>query len=366
MVDMKKEALIVKQFEFQLSGGLSSPAEMSFFTELVRKVRVLHADDDYPLLVHCSQEAKTGLYIGLSILLEEASSRECVNVAKCVEKIRKKRPQLIRTEREYGILYEALDEALKIEAYLCKKESLKKKLETKMDIIAEEYQRIKKRLMKAESNESGLQTKDSLTHGLTGSAGFHILDGYARASQFIIGSALTEHQMEAFWKMVCSKNIKVIVMLEFQTAGCIPDSDKTSITLDDIVIERTTSESNELIQLVELIVNGRSVNLMIVNNWADGELDGQPDYNSLLYYLRVVESQIQGDTKGTICVIESERLGTARFFVAAYNAIEKVRAELLVNVYGAVLAVQSKDSISHFSLEDYLYLYNLLLFSTSA
>ncbi|XP_067932609.1 receptor-type tyrosine-protein phosphatase U-like [Watersipora subatra] len=137
-----REARILKQFEFQFSGDLSSPAEMSLFIDLARKVRTLHADDDCPLLVHCSQEAKIGLYIGLSTLLEEASSQECVNVAKCVEKIRKRRPQLIKTEREYRVLYETLNEALKNEAYVCKRESLKTKLETKMDIIAEEYQTV--------------------------------------------------------------------------------------------------------------------------------------------------------------------------------------------------------------------------------
>ncbi|XP_067932562.1 receptor-type tyrosine-protein phosphatase epsilon-like [Watersipora subatra] len=346
-----REARIVKQFEFQFSGDLSSPAEMSLFIDLARKVRTLHADDDCPLLVHCSQEAKIGLYIGLSVLLEEASSQECVNVAKCVEKIRKRRPQLIKTEREYRVLYETLNEALKSEAYVCKRESLKTKLETKMDIIAEEYQRIQKLLMKAESNEGGLRTKDSLTHGLTGPDGFHILDSYKRAGQFIIGSALKEHQVEAFWKMIWPEDIKVIAMLGSQTTGCIPDADTKTITVGEILVERTSSESNELVQVVELKVNGRSVNLMIVNNWADGELDGQPDYNSLLYYQRVVENQIQGETEGRICVIESKRLETARFFVAAYIAIEKVRAELLVDVYGAVLAVQSKESISHFSLQ---------------
>ncbi|XP_067932719.1 receptor-type tyrosine-protein phosphatase T-like [Watersipora subatra] len=172
----KSEALIVKQFEFQLFGDLSSPAEMSFFVEFAKKVRILHADDDCPLLVHCSQEAKMGLYIGLSILLEEANTQECVDVVRCVKKIRERRPQLIRTEREYVILYEALDEALKSEAYVCKRKSLKKKLETKMDIIAEEY------------------------------------EGYKRTGQFVIGSALKEHQVEAFWKMIWSEDIKVIAI----------------------------------------------------------------------------------------------------------------------------------------------------------
>ncbi|XP_067935282.1 receptor-type tyrosine-protein phosphatase epsilon-like [Watersipora subatra] len=104
---------------------------------------------------------------------------------------------------------------------------------------------------------------------------------------------------------------------------------------------------------------------MKIKVWADGEVKDLPDYSSLLYYLSAVERQVQGDTEGKICVMDSENGRKADIFIAAYNAMKKLNAEQLVDVYGSVLDVRSRSSNSVFTMENYLYLYNLVLFFMS-
>ncbi|XP_067928276.1 receptor-type tyrosine-protein phosphatase epsilon-like [Watersipora subatra] len=120
-----------------------------------------------------------------------------------------------------------------------------------------------------------------------------------------------------------------------------------------------------MIEIINITVNSQPVVLMKINVWADGEAKGQPYYSSLLYYLSAVERQVQYDTEGKICVMDSESERKVGIFVAAYNAMEKGNTEQLVDVYGSVLAVRSRNPNSVFTLEDYLYLYNLVLFSLS-
>ncbi|XP_067932724.1 receptor-type tyrosine-protein phosphatase T-like [Watersipora subatra] len=313
----EKETLAVKQFEFHSWDDLSSPAEINSFVEFVRKVRIFKLCGSGPILVYSSnQEEKSGIFIGLSILLDEAKQRGTVNVTDCVKRFRERRPQLISSEIEYTLLYKVLEEALKCETFLCEKKYLERKLKTDMDSVLKEYQ------------------------------------SYKRKDQFLTVSLSEEHQPEIFWKMVVSEDIQIIVLLDSEMSmdRFHPHLDGTSILFDDVVVERSLSESNELIKWMNLCVNGKPVFLVVVNVWADGESNGQPDYSSLLYYLTVVESQVQGDTEGKICLMESKMLKKTAMFVAAYNAIEKIKAEQVVDVYGAVLVAWNSDAIFTFTV----------------
>ncbi|XP_067931917.1 receptor-type tyrosine-protein phosphatase epsilon-like [Watersipora subatra] len=358
----EKETLTVRQFEFQTWDELSSAVEMNSFVEFVRRVASLYSGHGSPILVHSSGgEEMSGVFIGLSILLEEAATTGNVNVMECTKRMRERRPQLIKTETEYSLLYEALNEVIQSETYICKKKALKRKLETEKTSILNEYKKIE-----MVTDQQRQHTKDSWTDSAAILDGFYFLDSYRKRDQFIVGQAIEDHQSEAFWTIAISKNIQIIVILDSQQmSGFLPHSDETSVSFGKILVDRVNSKCNQMIEVINITVNGQPVVLMKINSWADGEVKGQPDNSSLLYYLSAVERQVQYDTGGKICVMDSESGRKADIFVAAYNAMEKGNAEQLVDVYGSVLAVRSRNPNSAFTLEDYLYLYNLVLFSLS-
>ncbi|XP_067931929.1 receptor-type tyrosine-protein phosphatase delta-like [Watersipora subatra] len=281
----EKENLTVRQFEFQAWDELSSAVEMNSFVEFVRRVTGLYSGHGSPILVHSSGgEEMSGVFIGLSILLEEADTTGTVNVIECVKEMRKRRSQLIKTETEYSLLYEALMEAIESEAYVCKKKALKRKLETEQTSILNEYKKIE-----MVTDQRRQHMEDSWADSAARLNGFYFLDSYRKRDQFIVGQAIEDHQSEAFWEMAISKNIQIIVILDSQQmSGFFPHSHETSVSFGKILIDR-----------------GQPVVLMKINVWADGEVKGQPDYSSLLYYLSAVEIHVQDDTEGKICVMDS-------------------------------------------------------------
>ncbi|XP_067932189.1 receptor-type tyrosine-protein phosphatase kappa-like [Watersipora subatra] len=368
----EQETFTVRQFEFPPRDELNSAVEMNSFVEFVRKVRCLYSGHGSPILVHSScnnaisdifsgGEEMSGVFIGLSILLEEAETTGTVNVMECVKGMRERRPQLIKTETEYSLVYEALNEAIQSEAYVCERKALKRKLETEKTSNLNEYKKIE-----MVTDQRRQHTKDSWTDSAAMLDGFYFLDSYRKRDQFIGGQAIEDYQSEAFWEMTISKNIQIIVILDSQQmSGFFPHSDETSVSFGKILVDRVNSRCNQMIEVINITVNSQPVLFMKIKVWADGEVKGLPDYSSLLYYLSAVERQVPHDTEGKICVMDSESGRKAVVFVAAYSAMEKGNTEQLVDVYGSVLAVRSRNRNSVFTVEDYLYLYNLVLFFLS-
>ncbi|XP_067932129.1 receptor-type tyrosine-protein phosphatase T-like [Watersipora subatra] len=254
----EKETLNVRQFEFQAWGELSSAVEMNSFVEFVRKVRSLYSGHDGPILVHSSGgEEMSGLFIGLSILLEEAETTGKVNVMECTKRMRERRPQLIKTETEYSLLYEALTETVESETYVCKKQALKKKLKTEKSSILKEYQRLEKLLRSRSADQSNQHMEDSVTDSAAMLDGFYFLDSYRKKDQFIVGPVIEGRQYEEFWEMAISKSIQTIVMLDSQQQinGLLPKSGEPSLCSGKILIDRVNSRCNQMIDVIHLTVN---------------------------------------------------------------------------------------------------------------
>ncbi|XP_067927967.1 receptor-type tyrosine-protein phosphatase kappa-like [Watersipora subatra] len=343
----ESETFTVRQFEFQPRDELSSVVEMNSFVEFVRTVRCLFSGHGSPIIVYSSGgEEMSGVFIGLSILLEEAETTGTVNVMEGVKGIRERRPQLIKTETEYSLLYEALMEAIESEGYVCKKKALKRKLEIGNTSILNEYKKIE-----MVTDQRRQHMEDSWTDSAAMLDGFYFLDVYRTRDQFIVGQAIEDHQSEAFWEMTISKNIQIIVILDSQQmSGFFPHSDETSVSFGKILVDRVNSRCNQMIEVINITVNSQPVLFMKIKVWADGEVKGLPDYSSLLYYLSAVERQVQYDTEGKICVMDSESGRKAVVFVAAYSAMQKGNTEQLVDVYGSVLAVRNRNCNSVFTV----------------
>ncbi|ESO83607.1 hypothetical protein LOTGIDRAFT_133136, partial [Lottia gigantea] len=93
-------------------GVPSAPCLIAFWKAVNRTPVSLNG----PMIVHCSAGVgRTGTFLGLDVLVSEATDREKVDIFKCVSNLRRNRVNMIQTRKEYSFCYEMVKEHLDIE-----------------------------------------------------------------------------------------------------------------------------------------------------------------------------------------------------------------------------------------------------------
>ena len=78
------------------------PKAASEFLEFEAKVSILDADRSGPLVVHCSAGVgRTGTFISVNILKQQARVEQLVDVKDCVQTLRKNRKDMVQTPTQY-------------------------------------------------------------------------------------------------------------------------------------------------------------------------------------------------------------------------------------------------------------------------
>ncbi|XP_048256555.1 receptor-type tyrosine-protein phosphatase alpha-like isoform X1 [Haliotis rufescens] len=99
-------------FHFTMWPDHGTPEETAF-TEFLWLVRTSYNTKDDHLLVHCSAGVgRTGTYIAVDYLLDQALAEDRVNVFGCVSRMRDQRKGMVQTKEQYKCVYIALYEAL--------------------------------------------------------------------------------------------------------------------------------------------------------------------------------------------------------------------------------------------------------------
>ncbi|XP_048256535.1 uncharacterized protein LOC124125702 isoform X3 [Haliotis rufescens] len=100
-------------FHFTTWPDHGTPEETAL-TEFLWLVRTSYNTQDDPLLVHCSAGVgRTGTYIAVDYLLDQALADQKVDVFGCISGMRDQRKGLIQTKEQYRCVYMALFETLK-------------------------------------------------------------------------------------------------------------------------------------------------------------------------------------------------------------------------------------------------------------
>ncbi|XP_048256440.1 receptor-type tyrosine-protein phosphatase alpha-like isoform X2 [Haliotis rufescens] len=100
------------QFHFTTWPDHGTPEETSL-TEFLWLIRTTPNTQDDPLLVHCSAGiGRTGTYIAVDYLLDQALADQKVDVFGCVSVMRDQRKGMIQTKDQYTCVYTTLHEAL--------------------------------------------------------------------------------------------------------------------------------------------------------------------------------------------------------------------------------------------------------------
>ena len=98
---------VVRLFEFTSWPDHGVPDDPIPFLEMRYKVRRYQHDNPTPILVHCGTGmARTGVFIAVDALIDQYASEGRVMVQDFVRRLRKDRPFMVRTLKQYVFIYE--------------------------------------------------------------------------------------------------------------------------------------------------------------------------------------------------------------------------------------------------------------------
>ncbi|XP_048255953.1 receptor-type tyrosine-protein phosphatase kappa-like isoform X1 [Haliotis rufescens] len=105
---------IVKQFHFTTWSDHGAPTYPTTLLAFRRKVQMYNPESSAPILCHCSAGiGRTGTYIALDYLLEQAQKEDQVDVLCIAQLMRTNRVNMIQTWEQYAFVYDAVLEAVK-------------------------------------------------------------------------------------------------------------------------------------------------------------------------------------------------------------------------------------------------------------
>ncbi|XP_062599288.1 receptor-type tyrosine-protein phosphatase T-like, partial [Saccostrea cucullata] len=112
---IKKESgqRIIRHFHFTAWPDKGVPLYASSLVHFHSKVKSTIAQGKGPMVVHCSAGiGRTGTFIALDVLIQQAKESGFIDVFRCVETLRRQRVNMVQTLEQYIFLHDALVEAL--------------------------------------------------------------------------------------------------------------------------------------------------------------------------------------------------------------------------------------------------------------
>ncbi|KAL3868040.1 hypothetical protein ACJMK2_040879 [Sinanodonta woodiana] len=242
------DSRLIKQFHFTAWPDKSVPRYSSSMVHFRHKIYTTKEEGNFsgPLVVHCSAGVgRTGTFIAIDFLVDQAQAQGTVNVTSCLETLRNQRVLMIQTLDQFIFVHEVLVEALTCttvsardfqEAYhkLLRRDPKQKK--TLLQLAFEKLQLLKLSTDEntyAIAKETGNRDKNRycnilpdenyrpyLSTNVTGrnsyiNAVFLPLctNAYKENNAFIITQTPLENTIVDFWRMVYQYDVSSIVML---------------------------------------------------------------------------------------------------------------------------------------------------------
>ncbi|XP_067677159.1 uncharacterized protein [Haliotis asinina] len=106
---------LIRQFHFTAWPDHGVPGETTSVLDFHRVVKDTKTDSSGPLLIHCSAGiGRTGTFIALDYLLDQAKEEGHVCIYNCVQNLRQQRMKMVQTQEQYAFIYKTLMSALEI------------------------------------------------------------------------------------------------------------------------------------------------------------------------------------------------------------------------------------------------------------
>ncbi|XP_067947071.1 receptor-type tyrosine-protein phosphatase delta-like [Watersipora subatra] len=239
----------------------------------------IHHGKTQPLLVHCSAGVgRTGTYVALDYLLDQAEAEGVVNVFECLKEMRSRRPCMIQTVDQYELLHDALSEALATQNFPFQPTEIETKISmhklqpnSEADLISVEYQHTITRAASLDHSYATakdaknrhknrfseiLPAESAMLYLLNGANGNYInavtVDGYKQKKQWIATQLPLSNTIPDFWQLILENDISVIFQLDTSPTLFYPNKDSMVLEVEPFLITRKITVIEGTVKVIHL------------------------------------------------------------------------------------------------------------------
>ncbi|WAQ98745.1 PTPRT-like protein, partial [Mya arenaria] len=233
----QSESRRIQQYHFKAWPDKDVPDNGWCLVEFLNAVET--KSTNAPIIVHCSAGVgRTGTFVALDNLVDEAKTEECVRPLQMVEALRRQRVNMVQTKDQYVYLHEALAEALLMgtdHVWYRQFESVHSFMMTrkpgqKQTRLVQQFLLIEKSLTNESQQvqngpeygnmESILSEIDAYRPKLkkrgsdfTQQLGAIMLPSFSGKNKFLLCKSPCEEQLEEFWSLVEEQHVITVIML---------------------------------------------------------------------------------------------------------------------------------------------------------
>ncbi|KAI0230738.1 Receptor-type tyrosine-protein phosphatase mu [Lamellibrachia satsuma] len=389
----------IRQFHFTSWPDKATPEYAYPLLAFHRKVHGFDSEKRGPLVVHCSAGVgRTGTFIAIDILIEQAKAEGKIDVFQCVNLLRTQRTNMVQTLDQYVYVYQALIESSDVTVIACSELRHAFNELCQDNKLSEQFERLNalKSLAKnvkcaalepnnVEKNRFVDIIPDDrhrpylVTPWKPGSNYINAVyvHGYKERNAYILTQSPMTATVVDMWRLLNDHESRTVVMLDDsdvtddQCAVYWPTTKATKQQYGPFEVELVETVSNENSNVIEreLKVNksGRSEEKATVvkqfqlkNCWKEDEL--LPSNTAvLLHLLDMVEKWQQQSGNGHITIHCTDGASRCGLLCAASYVLEHMKVEQEVDVFHAVQHVRTTRPQLVTYLPQYRFLHELAL-----
>ncbi|XP_067946482.1 receptor-type tyrosine-protein phosphatase epsilon-like [Watersipora subatra] len=187
------------------------------------------------------------------------------------------------------------------------------------------------------------------------------VDGYREKKQWISTQLPLDNTVADFWQLLLENQTNIIIQLETSPTIFYPAKRAAPLKVGPFIITREKSISGDAAEIIHLDVRSdqgcMQVQVLVPNKWMSESL---PLTDVIISLQEATLKLQQGMACSRMCVTCLDGSTKCGIYICAYNAIEKLNTEQMVDVYTSTVLAKLRRPQFISTIEQYGYLYQVL------